>query len=163
MSGSVDDAAWDAFVHAHAQAHLLQCSGWAALKSRFAWQPARVVLFHADGEIAAGASILTRRVARLRIAYTPKGPLTDWEDVPLTSALLDAMQRECRRLGAAVLKVEPELPDSGLNRARLASYGFAPSRQSIQPRSTVLLDIRADEETILQRMKSKWRYNVRLA
>ncbi len=73
------------------------------------------------------------------------------------------MQRECRRLGAAVLKVEPELPDSGLNRARLASYGFAPSRQSIQPRSTVLLDIRADEETILQRMKSKWRYNVRLA
>ena len=34
LCGSMDDAAWDA-VQSHAQAHLLQTSGWAALKSRF--------------------------------------------------------------------------------------------------------------------------------
>ncbi len=163
LSGSMDDAAWDAFVQSHAQAHLLQTSGWAALKSRFGWQATRVALFDEAGRAVAGASILLRSVAGIRIAYAPKGPLTDWFDEALTGALLEAMAVECRRMGAATLKIEPDLPDTAVNRRALARHGFAPSRQSVQPRSTVLLDIEGDEDAILKRMKSKWRYNVRLA
>ena len=33
----------------------------------------------------------------------------------------------------------------------------------MQPPSTIVLDLGGDEEAILQGMKSKWRYNVRLA
>ncbi len=62
-----------------------------------------------------------------------------------------------------VLKIEPDLPDTAANRALLTRYGFRPSPQTVQPRSTVILDIRGDEDDILARMKSKWRYNVRLA
>lgn len=47
------------------------------------------------------------------------------------------------------------LPRNGL---RLSSSG-----SDIQPPDTVVLDLRPDEETLLSRMKSKWRYNVRLA
>ncbi len=163
LSGSMDDAAWDDFVQSHPQAHLLQTSRWAALKSRFGWQATRVALFDAEGRAVAGASILLRSVAGIRIAYAPKGPLTDWSDDALTDALLEAMAAECRRLGAATLKIEPDLPDTAANRRSLARYGFAPSRQSVQPRSTVLLEIEGDEDVILKNMKSKWRYNVRLA
>ncbi len=132
----MDDAAWDAFVQSHAQAHLLQTSGWAALKSRFGWQAARVALFDEAGRAVAGASILLRSVAGIRIAYAPKGPLTGWADEALTGALLEAMAAECRRLGAATLKIEPDLPDTAANRRALARHGFAPSRQSVRPRST---------------------------
>ena len=45
----------------------------------------------------------------------------------------------------------------------LAGYGFQPSPQRIQPLSTIHIDLAADEEAILARMKPKWRYNVRLA
>jgi len=162
-SASLSAAEWDAFVQAHPQAHLLQTSRWAELKGEFGWQASRAVLADAQGRPVAGASILMRKVAGLKIAYVPKGPLVDWAGTDLTASLLDAIEDESRRLGASVLKIEPELPDSLQNRALLHKYGFTPSKQTVQPRSTIVLDIGQDEETILARMKSKWRYNVRLA
>jgi lipid II:glycine glycyltransferase (peptidoglycan interpeptide bridge formation enzyme) len=44
----------------------------------------------------------------------------------------------------------------------LRSLQFHPV-QAIQPARTILLDITPDEQTLLARMKEKWRYNVRLA
>ncbi|HMN27066.1 MAG TPA: peptidoglycan bridge formation glycyltransferase FemA/FemB family protein, partial [Caldilineaceae bacterium] len=79
------------------------------------------------------------------------------------ASLLAAIRSACDDHGAAFLKIEPELLDTTDNRALLASYGFRPSPQAIQPPSTILLDLCGDEESILQHMKSKWRYNIRLA
>ena len=52
---------------------------------------------------------------------------------------------------------------TGPTTARPAMKGFSPSPHSIQPRRTILVDLRPDEETILGRMKQKCRYNIRLA
>ena len=72
-------------------------------------------------------------------------------------------RRAAEQAGAAVLKVEPELHDTPANRALLRGYGFAPSRQTVQPPSTIQLASAGSEDEILARMKSKWRYNIRLA
>ncbi|NIV29997.1 MAG: peptidoglycan bridge formation glycyltransferase FemA/FemB family protein, partial [Anaerolineae bacterium] len=45
----------------------------------------------------------------------------------------------------------------------LQALGFRPSTQAIQPRRTILVDLTADQEELLRRMKQKTRYNVRLA
>jgi lipid II:glycine glycyltransferase (peptidoglycan interpeptide bridge formation enzyme) len=45
----------------------------------------------------------------------------------------------------------------------LRGYGFQSGTQTIQPRRTILLDLVPDEDEILRRMKSKTRYNIRLA
>ncbi|MEZ4637642.1 MAG: peptidoglycan bridge formation glycyltransferase FemA/FemB family protein [Caldilineaceae bacterium] len=165
-TGRADDptvqSEWDAFVAAHPQAHILQTEGWGALKGAFGWWQRIVTVRAADGTIQAGALVLFRKVAGLTLAYVPKGPLTDWRDDELTKRLL-RHPPEAQRQHAIVLKIEPDLPDSGEHRALLARFGFHPSPQTVQPRSTVLLDISDDEDAILARMKSKWRYNVRLA
>jgi peptidoglycan pentaglycine glycine transferase (the first glycine) len=154
---------WDQFVGAHPAAHLLQTHGWGGLKQQFGWQQDGVALLDGAGQVRAGAMLLLRRVAGLTIAYAPKGPLTDWHDPALTTELLQTMVAKSRRLGAAVLKVEPELADTPAHRALLASYGLHPSRQTIQPRTTTMIDISGTEAAILEAMKSKWRYNIRLA
>ncbi len=154
---------WDRFVGAHPSAHLLQTSGWGHLKQEFGWREDGVALLDAQGKVRAGSLLLLRGAAGLTIAYTPKGPLTDWSDDALTTELLDQLVEKSRRRGAALLKIEPELPDTPANRALLYEHGFQPSRQTIQPRSTTMIDIAGSEETIMQTMKSKWRYNVRLA
>ncbi|MFN8486463.1 MAG: peptidoglycan bridge formation glycyltransferase FemA/FemB family protein [Caldilineaceae bacterium] len=163
MTPLIDDCTWDAFVASHPAAHILQTSAWGALKGQFEWRPGRVALQATDKTIQAGSLLLYRRVWGLTLAYAPKGPLTNWQDRSQTNALLAEINAECKRHGAALLKIEPDLPDTPVNRALLASYGFRPSQQTVQPPSTLLLDINGAESAILDRMKSKWRYNIRLA
>lgn len=169
---AIDDTTWDAFVTSHPNAHILQTSRWGALKHQFDWRQGRVVLTAAnnvssDPCVQAGSLLLYRRTPDLPggliLAYAPKGPLTNWQDRPQTNRLLGEIMAECRRQGASVFKIEPDLPDTPLNRVLLQSYGFRPSAQTVQPSSTILLDIADAEEAILARMKSKWRYNIRLA
>lgn len=161
------DAAWDAFVAGRPQAQILQTSAWAALKSRFGWESRRVIV-HQDGAIRSGAirsgaSLLLRRAAALTVAYVPRGPVVDWADDALVARTLSAVEEQARHSGAALLRLEPELPDSPLHRALLWDHGYRPSRQPVQPPSTVALALHGGEVAVLQRMKSKWRYNVRLA
>lgn len=171
-----ESAEWDAFVQNHAAAHLLQTSAWGQLKSHFGWTSRTIV----DGptQINQGALLLFRsmlpgRLARVlphsllsvgtQIAYIPKGPLVDWHDHSATANFWAQTEAVCRKEGAALLKIEPDLPDTPANRKLLQGYGFVASQQNVQPQSTIILDIVDDEEVILQRMKSKWRYNIRLA
>lgn len=161
-NGPQDDAAWDAFVGSHPQAHFLQTSSWAALKARFGWETLRVGLHDGEQPIA-GASILLRRVAGLGIAYVPRGPVVDWANPAQVADVLESVTTQAHRAGAAVLRIEPELADSPSTRRLLAANGFVPTRQTIQPPSTIILSLAGSEDDVLQRMKSKWRYNVRLA
>ena len=156
------DLAWDRFVAGHPRGHFLQTSGWAALKAGFGWQASRVTLGE-DATPTAGASVLTRRVGGLALAYVPRGPVVDWSQPDAVAALLERLDAHGRGLGAAVLRVEPELEDSLAARDLLARLGFRPSRETIQPPSTIQVDLTGGDDAILGRMKSKWRYNVRLA
>jgi lipid II:glycine glycyltransferase (peptidoglycan interpeptide bridge formation enzyme) len=169
---------------------MLQCSGWGTLKSAFGWQAERVGLrgrrdaggplsvgrgrqdaggpVVAGGPLVAGAQVLYRRLAPgMRLAYVPKGPLVDPEDEAACETLLDALHARCRARGAILLKIEPEEWEgeraAPLTHKLRTRYDFSPSIQSIQPRRTIVVDLSGDEEAVLGRMKSKTRYNIRLA
>jgi lipid II:glycine glycyltransferase (peptidoglycan interpeptide bridge formation enzyme) len=162
-----DEAAWDAFVREHPNGHILQMAGWGRLKRAFGWQDVRLALDD-GGVIRAGVQLLLRRLPRMRFlpavaAYAPKGPLVDWRDEAQVRALLKALRRFCLRRGVVFLRIEPEALDDPDLAARLRRWGWRPARRSVQPRTTVWVDLEADEETLLARMHPKWRYNVRLA
>ncbi|MEZ4560285.1 MAG: peptidoglycan bridge formation glycyltransferase FemA/FemB family protein, partial [Caldilineaceae bacterium] len=132
-------------------------------KAAFGWRCRRVAVRDETGALAGGAQVLLRRAAGLTLAYVPRGPVVDWTDATARDATLAAVTELARREGASVLKLEPELLDTAANRTLLHRLGLVPSKQTIQPPSTIMVDISDDEDAILQRMKSKWRYNVRLA
>jgi len=157
--------AWDDFVAARHNSHLLQTSSWGALKSQFGWTEERVGLVQ-NGELVAGAQILYRRlpIGLGRLAYVPRGPMMDWADEKQTAALLTALGNAARAQGAIALTIEPNLPDEPRLRERLRAFGLHPAPfSSVQPRRTLVVDISPDEDDILMAMKSKTRYNVRLA
>lgn len=159
------DADWDAFVEAHPDAHVLQTAAWGALKGAFGWSAGRVALADGGGRIAAGALVLYRALPlRLgTVAYVPRGPLVDWDDAAQVRTLMDALDRAARRRRAALLKLEPPLPDTPASAERLAALGFRPSPQTVQPPRTIMIDITPDEDAILAAMKQKTRYNIRLS
>ena len=155
------DDEWDSFVVEHPQGHVLQLSAWGKLKAEFGWQLARTAVRDHDA-IVAGAQVLLRRLPLgYQIAYVPKGPLLDPIHPDSCHALFDALRRQNHARQAIMLKVEPDLLDTNI--PWWVENGFRPSGQTIQPRRTLLVDITGTEDEILSRMKSKTRYNIRLA
>ena len=153
-------AEWDAFVEAHPRAHLLQTSAWGVLKTTFGWQAERIALARDDGSLAAGVQILYRPLPlRLgRLAYAPFGPLVDWADDAQVRALTEAVDRAVKRRRGALLKIEPGY---GLEGVDFTRWGFRLSPQTVQPPRSYLVDLSADEDTILARMNQGTRRNIR--
>ncbi len=168
---------WDAFVCRHCRGHLLQSWGWGEIKAGASWKPLRLALYSgASGEIVAAAQVLRRTApympARLgHLAYVPKGPVLDWrasteDGESLARLFLRKLRAFLRNQGALALQIEPHLevgtPAAQAAQAHLRDLDFHET-QPVQPLRTILLDIQPGEETLLARMKEKWRYNVRLA
>lgn len=144
---------WDQFVRQQPHAHALQLSAWGELKSAYGWKSEQVIVKD-NSEIIAGAQILYRPLpARLgTMAYLPFGPYC--KDPERNADLWAQIDRSARERGAAFLKWEPGI-DANPN-----TSGFRPSPQTVQPPSTILIDI-ADEETMLARMNQSTRRKIR--
>jgi peptidoglycan pentaglycine glycine transferase (the first glycine) len=161
-TSDISERDWNSFVAASPVGHILQSSQWGQLKERFGWQVARVAIEN-QGQWLVGAQVLFRPIGPWTIAYVPKGPITDWADAEVTQTLLDALHHLCHQRHAILLKIEPDLAEGPALVQKLTRLGFRASPQPIQPRCTILLDLTLDPEDILAQMKSKTRYNIRLA
>jgi peptidoglycan pentaglycine glycine transferase (the first glycine) len=158
------DDDWDAFVAAAPYGHLMQTSRWGALKARFGWTVERLAVFEGD-VIVAGAQVLYRSLPLNlgRLAYVPMGPVVDWTDDGRVGAVLGVLQRAVGKQRAFCLKVEPAVLDDPDHAAKLLSRGFSPSPQTVQWRSTILVDLDCAEDEILARFGKEHRRKVRKA
>jgi lipid II:glycine glycyltransferase (peptidoglycan interpeptide bridge formation enzyme) len=160
-------AEWDAHLLAH-RGHLLQSWAWGELKSRFGWSAVQV---YAPGGDAAAQILFRRLPLGLTLAYIPRGPVVEWTNNEQCRTLFALIHAEAKKRRAILLKVEPNLWSTDLNLASLPAKaaanflktsGFTPA-DTIQPRTSLVIDLSGDEATILAAMKQKTRYNIRLA
>ncbi len=134
--------------------HLLQSPLWGQFKAEFGWEP------KVFSSASAQAQVLFRKLPLgFSIAYLPKGPVgKDW------ACLWGQIDAACKQHRAVFLQVEPDLSEGGLTvELTEQMQGFTVETHTIQPRSTILVNLQADEDELLARMKQKTRYNVRLA
>jgi peptidoglycan pentaglycine glycine transferase (the first glycine) len=135
--------------------------------------------------LRAAALILKRKVGLwglptgLTMLYVPKGPLLyEWGDAALRRRVLGDLIAIAKRERAIFIKIDPdvrigtgipgqreETPDlTGEAVLRdLMACGWHYSGEQIQFANTVMLDLAQGEEQLLDRMKPKTRYNIRLA
>lgn len=166
MTLSISQPEWQQI---NANGHFLQSYNWGHLKSLFGWTPVRVRTEHAAAQI-----LFKHLPLGFTIAYIPKGPQVNWHSIEQCHTLFDVVHAEARKRRAVFLKVEPHLwlvgraptgqpavqPDAFAGTLR--SLGFA-TADSIQPQSSIIVDISGTEEAVLAAMKQKTRYNIRLA
>jgi len=167
---------WQSFLSDHPGAHILQTGEWGELKSTFGWDAVHLVA----GKC--GAQILFRRLPLgFTFGYIPKGPVFNgqchapneiersagnmprkagseqfWADVDAT----------CHAHHAIFLKIELdewECNDTSHPNAKSGDFALRTSQHNIQPRRTLVIDLRGGENDLLTRMKQKCRYNIRLA
>jgi lipid II:glycine glycyltransferase (peptidoglycan interpeptide bridge formation enzyme) len=161
---------WDKFVAEHSQGHVLQSWSWGEFKACSGWSPLHLALW--DGEsIVAAAQVLRRTVSYIplrlgHLAYIAKGPVIDWSQATLVKTFFSLLHTYLCKQGALTLHmdlaIERESSDHSYAIQYLKQSGLHQVR-SIQPMRTIVLDLAADEETLLSQMKAKCRYNIGLA
>ncbi len=159
-----DVATWELFVASHPYGSLLQSAAWGTFKARWGWQPRRLLV--CDGERpVAGVQVLFRPLPLGKaLAYVPRGPVAAPDQHEALACLWAALHQLARHKGTAFLTVEPNWPMSPEEGVRvLGPVGFRPGARHVQPRATLVVDLRPPLDEILARMKQKWRYNIRLS
>ena len=163
------EAAWDELVQEAEPGSYLQLAAWSRVKRANGWTATRVVAAAPSGPI--GAQVLLRRPGPLpwAFAYAPRGPVsTAWQPdaiAPFTSGVRDALGALGR---VSHLRIDPEveldgpLDAGGSLRAALRAAGWRPA-PPIQPASTRLIDLRADEASLWGDLRKKWRQYVNRA
>lgn len=148
-------AQWNQFLQNRPEAHLLQTGEWGELKSAFGWEAIRLV------NSMDGAQILFRRLPLgFTIGYVPK-PVISEKLTVISEQFWKEVDDVCKQHRTVFLKIEPDLWENTSPDAWPLKFGA--SFHNIQPPRTVIVDIKANEDEILARMKQKTRYNIRLA
>lgn len=148
----------------------LQSGFWGSFKARFGWNARAFTVQWGEWE-AKPLLVIRRRLGfGVSFAYIPLGPELPPEFPAEDTARNEALAELAQALRAllpnniAFIRFDPPWHTEGPDTPR-PSIGkpFSPAGADVQPPDTVLVDLTASEETILSRMKSKWRYNIGLA
>lgn len=178
------DEKWDRLIQDLPNAHLLQTSEWARVKSEVGWKALPLIWYGGQQTPRAAALFLIRTVKitpigpGISIGYIPRGPLLDWQDENLRKTVLVDIQKIARNKHLIFVKIDPELclgrgvpgreeaweDPAGLQTIEeMKQAGWHYSENQVQFKNTALLSLAGGEEDWLKRMKQKTRYNLRLA
>lgn len=152
-----DPAEWDELV-AGLDAQPFQAWAWGELKSAFGWQPVRL----ATRDRSAAAQLLIRPFRGLAVAYVPRGPV----GAP-HGALVDELVRVARSRRAAFIRFEPNALEGSGGADRLVTdlraARFKPSERTLQPRSSIRLDLSPPEAELMAGFSKGHRADIRRA
>ncbi len=168
-------ATWDAFVNDHPQGHLLQSTPWGNLKNAFGWNAWRIAVVRAPAQatpaqseqtpLLAGAQVLFRERYGVSIAYVPRGPLLSGDpaiDIPL----LQTLERTAKRRRAVLLRLELNVlerePQAAAWQTLLQTY-HCQVANTIQPRTSIHLDLAPPPEQLFARLSKGHRADIRRA
>lgn len=151
-----DPSEWDAAVLANG-GHLLQSWRWGTFKSKFGWDVERIVALRPAG--VALAQVLFRSKAGVSIGYIPRGPVWPPDDPDAVGELWARVDDLARRRRTLSVIMEPDRPLPELSRQ---SGRLIPGPEPIQPARSVKVEL-VDDQSLMNQMHPKTRYNVRLA
>ncbi len=119
-----------------------------------------------DGEVAGIGQFLAYNTAPVSgtLWYRTKGPWLPWDDEEAVRTFFERARALAKHQGAHTVKIEPKVLERRKDvKALLGNIGFRNARYNLNDKTTLVVDLEPSEEELLARMKSKTRYNIRLA
>lgn len=154
--------AYNKFVSGNELGNLWQSEDWGSFQASVGKKALRFLSFdtlsreeiNLPGKVVASAQVVVNKLPMgKKWWYVPRGPL--WENAEGCKDLVNKLAEYGKKSGVIFILFDPfvNLPED------LETW---PSK-SVQPENTLVVDLRKSEDDILAQMKSKGRYNIRLA
>lgn len=154
---------WDAYLGAHPLGHHEQSSRFAEMRARNGYESVRLGVVERDGRLCAGLQLLYRSLpAAGRLGLVTQGPLLSERRPDAARVLLDALEAVALRYRLSRIRVI-NYNANQIWSPLLAARGFAAAGYAWAAEHSLLVRCDQSDEAILGRMKSKCRYNLRLA
>jgi peptidoglycan pentaglycine glycine transferase (the first glycine) len=142
---------WEEGLLANEQTSFLQSWDWGEFQRSVGNQPIRIQMLEESGVVFQLQGFEHKLGLGLKYLYVPRLQTTDFRLQSLTSYI--------KKRGIAFLRIEPN--DSGVNFSEIRSPKIEVRNR--QPQHTLILDLSKQEESLLDEMHNKTRYNIRLA
>ncbi len=157
--GKSEEHLWENFLQTHPLANIQQTPAWGHFQETI---PSRgkywIIVLEEYGKIIGGSLLYRLTLPKnYNWLYSPRGPLINYSEPQQIKTLLEAINPLAKEENAVFYRLDPYLKE--LPRIK----GFHQHHQGFQPEDTLSLDIEPSEEEILNQMKPKGRYNIRLA
>ena len=162
VSHEINDSSWNTFLEKTPGGHHVQTSLWAQVKALSGWRSTRIIAMQGR-QIVGGAQMLIRTLPFAgSIGYVPKGPVLASDDEKLGHMIIDELHKVAKINSINYLLIQPPHTPKSFVR-QLPEWGFQASTIRVaQPTATVQIDLAQDLDSIMSRMNSKTRYNIRL-
>lgn len=158
---------WDQFVESHPLGSIFQSTAWAKFQEQ---TPQRgkywILAIYENNKIVGGSLLIRHKLpAGLSWIYASRGPLLDYKNKEKSQKQIIALTTHIKTLvkneKALFLRIDPPILDQ--ESQELNFKNFKEIKHGFQPQHTLVLDLTQSEETLLEQMKPKGRYNIRLA
>lgn len=157
-----DKQQWDDFVSSHEEANFLHAWQWGEFHLSRGKKVLRRGAFSGDELVGVyeGALETARRGKHIAVAG---GPIIDWDNVELAESLVKDMRQQAKALGAAFVRVRPQLELSDESLKLFSKLGFKKAPYYLSVEHAGVLDLTKSEEEILKGMRQRLRRALRKA
>lgn len=168
------ESKWNKFAYGHPYTSIHQTSTWAHFQSNVPARDKFWIIALKDknskdkDEIIGGTLLIKHSLPKGKYCwlYSPRGPLLSYSDPKTAKQQLKTLLKEIKKIAkeenAVFYRMDPSVTRQR-GRRRIKFPGFKPSHLGFQPEDTLIIDLSQTQEKILEQMKSKGRYNIRLA
>ncbi|MEK7659511.1 MAG: peptidoglycan bridge formation glycyltransferase FemA/FemB family protein [Patescibacteria group bacterium] len=136
---------------------ILQSWEWGDVKSRFNWRAERLGFFK-EGRLVGLVQILERKLPlNFSLFYVPRGPVIDWQNYRLVKEVITGLKedfsKKIKNNKVLFLRLEPPVKkDKGLL-VIFKDLGFKNYFKTVQPPSTLLIDLNLSEEELIKKFR----------
>ncbi len=157
---------WQAFLERQASGDFLHDWAWAAVAELDGQPPRRFIVSADGGPVAIVAAQARSLLGGRTFWYVPHGPVLDYGREGATSlvaATLDGLREAGRRERAIAVKIEPRIEAGAAHLAALSGHRLRRTPGTLQVGQTRIVELGADDETLLAGLDKDTRYSVRRA
>lgn len=155
-----DQQTWDSLVLSFPEANFLQSWNWGVFHRRLNKTVFNLGIYESGNPVGVCLCVL-ETAKRGRYLTVAGGPLLDWSNTKLVSAVFSYLKQLSIDHHAAFIRVRPQIFNTPANRHLFNKLGFNPSPMHLTADLTVQLDLTLSPQELLSQMRKNTRYEIK--